>query len=327
MGTKPGPIVQNRRRIHVSLPWAPIIEPPPDLQGLTWSRRPVDWGLSWWRSRFQHVAGGLGVLFVGGRGDTILLCHSGMDAVVAGLVHQMLFWSKRLVVIDFLLPPRTPRLLLRMALRGVDEFVVIRSGDARVLADFGVAADRCRFTAFAAPAAAPNKTIGLGEYVYSGGVAQRDWPTLADAFGQADVPAVVSCPDEGQWFTPNVRRVGLIKPEEGREFVSRCRFVVQAVLDNEQPSGPLLILDAFSAGKPVVASDVNGTRDYVEHDVNGVLVPPGDSSALAEAISVLFGDVERLRRMSDAARKTASVLSAGRFWCEVLAPYVSPCGT
>ncbi len=60
-----------------------------------------------------------------------------------------------------------------------------------------------------------------------------------------------------------------------------CRFLVQTFLDNDQPAGPLLILDALSAGKPVVASDVNGTRDDVEHDVNGIVVPPHDPTALA----------------------------------------------
>ena len=133
-------------------------------------------------------------------------------------------------------------------------------------------------------------------------------------------------PRRKQRFTTNVQRVGLIKPEEGRKFLSDCRFLVQAILDNEQPSGPLLVLDAFSAGKPVVASDVNGTRDYVEHDVNGVLVPPGDPSSLAEAMSALFGDVERVVRMGEAARRTASFLSASRFWREVLEPYLSAYG-
>jgi len=236
----------------------------------------------------------------------------------------MLFRSKRLVVVDFLLPPKAPRRLLRMALRGVKEFVVIRSGDAKILARLGVPPDRCRFTAFAAPAPTPNQQTGTGEYVYSGGSAQRDWPTLADALGQAGIPAIVSCPEEEQRFTTNVQKLGLIKPEEGRKFLNRCQFVVQAILDNEQPSGPLLILDAFSAGKPVVASDVNGTRDYVENNVNGVLVPPGDPRALAEAMSALFGDVERLDRMGRAARSTASRLSAERFWRDVLEPLLSP---
>lgn len=323
MGTKRDSPSQRGHRIHVSLPWANIVEPPPGLEDLTWSRRPVDWGLPRFRSRLLHIATGLRALHAGRDARAVVICHSGMDVVVAGIAHRLFSRSTRLVAVDFLHPPRTPRLLLRIALRGVNEFVVIRSGDATMLAKLGIPADRCRFTAFAAPKPAPNQSSHIGWYVYSGGSAQRDWSTLAMALGQADLPAVVSCPDETQHFTENVRRFGQIRPDEGRRLLTRCRLLVQAVLDNEQPSGPLLILDAFSAGKPVVASDVNGTRDYVEHDVNGVLVPPGDPAALAQAMSELFGDTERLRRMGDAARRTASALSAERFWREVLAPYAN----
>jgi hypothetical protein len=327
LGIKSGSRVSDRHRIHVSLPWAKIVEPPPKFEGLTWSRRPVDWGLPRLRSRLLHFAGGLRALRDGRHANTIVICHSGMDVVAAGLAHHFFLRSARLVVVDFLLPPRTPRRLLHAALQGVDEFVVIRSGDSRILARLGVPSYRCRFTAFAALDTAANPQPQVGGYVYSGGSAQRDWSTLAAALTQTDLPAVVSCPDEAQRFSDNVRSVGLVKPDEGRKFLSSCRFLVQAILDNEQPSGPLLILDAFSLGKPVVASDVNGTRDYVEHEVNGILVPPGDPSALAVAMMELFGDTERLYRMGEAARRTASLLSAGRFWHQVLSPYVNPSET
>jgi glycosyltransferase involved in cell wall biosynthesis len=211
---------------------------------------------------------------------------------------------------------------LRWALRGVNEFVVIRSGDIRILAQLGVPTACCRFVAFAAPTTMAEPPLDMGEYVYSGGAAQRDWATLADALGKSGIPALVSCPEEEQRFSNNVLKLPLVRPDQGRKFLSGSRFLVQAVIDNDQPSGPLLILDAFSAGKPVVASDVNGTRDYVENDVNGVLVPPHDPVALASAISALYSDVDRVARMAEAARGTALALSSSRFWREVLEPYV-----
>jgi hypothetical protein len=305
-------------RVHISLPWASIVDPPPDLAGLKWSRRSVDWGLSSFRSALRHGAEGLRLLRAGRHAESIVVCHSGMDAVVAGLAHRLLARGSRLVVVDFLLPPTTPRPLLRLALRGVDDFIVIRSGDKMILNGLGVPLERCRFVAFAARAPTSHRSAGIGEYVYSGGTSQRDWATLAAALAQCGFPAIVSCPVQGQHFSDNVERFGLVKPEEGRAFLRECRFLVQAMLDNDQPSGPLLILDAFSAGKPVVASDVNGTRDYIEDGVNGLLVQPGDPVALANAISALFVDEVRVERMADAARNTASNLSSVRFWREVL---------
>jgi hypothetical protein len=305
-------------RVHVSLPWATILEPPPAVEGLTWSRRPVDWGLSRIQSRLQHVGGGLRVLWEGRNADTIILCHAGMDVVVAGLAHRLLARRSNLMAVDFLLPPKTPRSLLRLALRGVDEAVVIRSGDIKVLTRLGMRNDRCRFVRFAAPTRALEEQIEIGDHVYSGGFAQRDWATLAEALHRAGVPAIVSCPDEAQAFSRNVEKRGLVDPEEGRELLRRSRFLVQAIMDNEQPSGPLLILDAFSSGKPVVASDVNGTRDYVVDGVNGVVVPPGDATSLARAIADLFGDPDRIRHLSAGARDTARRLTSAEFWTEVL---------
>jgi hypothetical protein len=311
----------RRHSVSISLPWTSTIEAPPELAGLMWSRRPVEWGQSRLRSILQHAANGLRVLRAGNRPEAIIFCSSGMDVVFAGLAHRLFRRSSHLVVVDFLLPPTAPRRLLRCALRGVDEFVVIRTGDVKVLGSLGVPAGRCRFVAFAAPMPVTNESAPLGEYVYSGGCAQRDWVTLSDALGQSGIPALVSCPDEELHFTSNVLKLPLVGPEQGRKFLGGSRFLVQSIIDNEQPSGPLLILDAFSAGKPVVASDVNGTRDYIDDGVNGILVPPHNPAAMAEAISGLFANDDLVDRMAGAARRTAADLSSGRFWSEVLAPW------
>ncbi len=48
---------------------------------------------------------------------------------------------------------------------------------------------------------------------------------------------------------------------------------------------PLVVLQAMAAGVPVVASAVGGVPELVEDGVTGLLVPPGDASALASALS------------------------------------------
>ncbi|UCG92623.1 MAG: glycosyltransferase family 4 protein, partial [candidate division WOR-3 bacterium] len=58
----------------------------------------------------------------------------------------------------------------------------------------------------------------------------------------------------------------------------------------------VVMIEAMSYGKPVIASNVGGITDVVEHGVNGLLVPSGDASALAEAMMQL-ADNEKLRQM------------------------------
>lgn len=51
----------------------------------------------------------------------------------------------------------------------------------------------------------------------------------------------------------------------------------------EEPFG-LTVVEAFAFGKPVVASAVGGIPEIVQHEVNGLLVPPNDPDALASAM-------------------------------------------
>lgn len=63
---------------------------------------------------------------------------------------------------------------------------------------------------------------------------------------------------------------------------------------------PMAVLEAMSHAKPIVAAAADGIPEVVDHEVSGLLVSPGDVSALAEAILTLVGD-ERKRREYGAA--------------------------
>ena len=63
--------------------------------------------------------------------------------------------------------------------------------------------------------------------------------------------------------------------------------------------------EAMGCEVPVVASDAGGLPEVVEHGVTGLVVPRGDTPALAEAIGSLLEDPERRRRMGIAGRERA----------------------
>ncbi len=63
-----------------------------------------------------------------------------------------------------------------------------------------------------------------------------------------------------------------------------------AVLPSYREAQGLVILEAMALARPVVASDVGGIPEMIEDGVTGLLVPPHDAQALADAISTLLLD-------------------------------------
>ncbi len=83
--------------------------------------------------------------------------------------------------------------------------------------------------------------------------------------------------------------------------------VVPSVIDGDgdRDGLPNVVLEAMASGLAVVGSDVAAIPTAVEHEVTGLLVPPGDAKLLAEAVSRLAGDDELRRTLGHAARERA----------------------
>ena len=64
----------------------------------------------------------------------------------------------------------------------------------------------------------------------------------------------------------------------------------------------MVLAEANACGKPVVASDIGGIPEVVQHGVNGLLVPPGDAQGLAHALERLLSDPAEADRMGAAGR-------------------------
>ena len=71
----------------------------------------------------------------------------------------------------------------------------------------------------------------------------------------------------------------------------------------------LVLLEAMSVGTPVVASLSGGSREIVDDGGTGLLVPPGDSAALARAIERLSLDPGLRREMGARGKAAAAALS------------------
>jgi glycosyltransferase involved in cell wall biosynthesis len=66
---------------------------------------------------------------------------------------------------------------------------------------------------------------------------------------------------------------------------------------------PRVVLEAFAYSKPVVATNVGGVPEIVRNNENGLLVPPGDSERLAEAIARLASDPGLVGRITETAAR------------------------
>jgi phosphatidylinositol alpha-mannosyltransferase len=67
----------------------------------------------------------------------------------------------------------------------------------------------------------------------------------------------------------------------------------------------MVLTEAFAAGTPVVASRIAGYSDVVADGVDGILVPPANPQALAEALQAMYAEPERREAMAGAARQSA----------------------
>jgi len=75
-------------------------------------------------------------------------------------------------------------------------------------------------------------------------------------------------------------------------------FVNSSVLDNQ----PVSVLEALSAGLPVVTTGTGDIGTMVRHGETGLLVAPQDPAAMAEAVGSLLADPDRARQMARHAR-------------------------
>ncbi len=78
-------------------------------------------------------------------------------------------------------------------------------------------------------------------------------------------------------------------------------FVLSSVLEGL----PRVVIEAMAMGRPIVATDIDGVREEIRHNETGILVPPEDPIAFAEAILSLLDDREKAGRLGRQARKDA----------------------
>ena len=187
---------------------------------------------------------------------------------------------------------------------------------------------------FDADAPDPFPDLGRPRVGYIGRIApQKDVGTLISAFGRLTTPACLLIVGDGPGrraaeaqarpLAGPVRFTGFAPHAQVPAVLRHIDLLVLATRYEELPS---VLIEAMAAGLPVIASRVGGIPALVDHDVNGLLVPPGDAAALAAAISRVLTEPGTAARLAAAARQTAQSYTWPALARQVAAVYLQVTG-
>jgi glycosyltransferase involved in cell wall biosynthesis len=132
---------------------------------------------------------------------------------------------------------------------------------------------------------------------------------LSDAMAQTeDVTLCVAGDGEerASLYGEHVRLLGSLPRLRVLELFAAADAVV---LSSAWENFPHVLVEALAVGTPVIATRVGGVPEIVEDGVNGLLVPPGHSEALAGAIRRFFSDSDLRVRLAEGARASVERFS------------------
>ena len=308
--TEPG----SPRKVVVSVPWPWSFQADDELFKIV--RRSNDWGASRvkrWRNTLKDAARLASK--VDRRTDVIV--STGGPSLVLLVLAARLRRAASVRVVDYLHAGKlVPGAIRTVLSAGVDQFVVIRTSDLKLLARL-FPRTRLAPVYMPWPVAESESAVLDGEYFYAAGWARRDWATLVAALNRMQVRAVLA-PGGALPGITNPRVEVLTEmppPAEGRRLAAASRAVVIFLEETEVAAGPLVLLDAMSMGKPVIVNDTNGNRDYVGDGVSGLVVPPGDVDATVTALHAVDADPDLRQRLGSAAHERVEKQnSVEQFW-------------
>ncbi len=89
------------------------------------------------------------------------------------------------------------------------------------------------------------------------------------------------------------------------------------VLPSLEEGFGLALIEAMSYGKPVIATRTGGIPEIIEDGVNGILVPPKDHKALANALVSLLSDTDLRKRLALEGQRRSQLFTVNKMVCKI----------
>jgi len=195
------------------------------------------------------------------------------------------------------------RLRLRLVSRGVNRIVAYSQRQAQLLKKtFGVPARKLAVLHYHTTLWRDEYPVDEGDYIFAGGDTNRDYRMLIEAVGGLPYRVVIAVlrTDHfaGITIPPNVEILTASR-EQFFTLMARSGVVVVPMLGGLVHSGGhQTYLNAMALGKPVVVADDCGADEYVVNGVTGIVVTPGDSAGLRQALRTLMDDRTLARQLA-----------------------------
>ena len=152
----------------------------------------------------------------------------------------------------------------------------------------------------------PEDLARAGKFIFTSGRSYRDYATLARAVEGTDVCVKVSSRSfnlDGFSLPTNMEALGWLDYRVHQDYLYESSFYIVPLQSINFAGGDSSLLAAMSFGKAVVATRSPSTETYLEHGETGLLVEPGDSEGMRQAILHLWRNPDEAVRMGKEARR------------------------
>jgi glycosyltransferase involved in cell wall biosynthesis len=249
--------------------------------------------------------------------DSLLVSHGPRMTMYAGLANRARPRRSPHLAYSFNytdLPTGALHRVHRIAFRTVDRFVVFSTMERSLYAEyFDIDPQRIDMIHWAVqpPRLAPGEApLVAGDYICAVGSQARDYRVLVEAMKRLPQVklVIVATPASmaGLALPDNVEVRMQIPLKEATNIVAHSRFTVLPLRGSQVPCGHVTLVNAMHLGKAVIVTDSIGVADYVQDDVNGLLVPPHDAVQLAERIRQLVEAPALRERLAESGHRFAS---------------------